>query len=150
MGFESLYWLPWLHQLKKTVKAEFIPITRGGMGLLYPAERYVEMYAMRPPADVRVENRIPGADVNPYYAYAATIAAGLAGIDAGLPSPELHEGNAWQDGALESMTTSLHRSVDRFATAAVALFNTLPAGQHFGLRGRGREQRKPGNRLKAR
>lgn len=58
MGFEALYWLPWLHQLKKTVKAEFIPITRGGMGLLYPAERYVELYAMRKPEDIRVENRI--------------------------------------------------------------------------------------------
>ena len=31
---------------------------------------------------LRVENRIPGADANPYLAFAATIAAGLHGIDA--------------------------------------------------------------------
>lgn len=68
----------------------------------------------------RVENRIPGADVNPYYAYSATIAAGLAGIDAKLAAPHLHEGNAWADSGLETMTTSLHRSVDRFAESAVA------------------------------
>ncbi|MFC6236397.1 glutamine synthetase family protein [Longivirga aurantiaca] len=68
----------------------------------------------------RMENRIPGADVNPYYAYSATIAAGLAGIEAGAASPELHSGNAWTDGDLATMTTSLHRSVDRFAAAEVA------------------------------
>jgi len=68
----------------------------------------------------RVENRIPGADVNPYYAYAGTIAAGLAGIEAGLSAPQLHEGNAWLDPALASMSTSLHASVDRFGASEFA------------------------------
>lgn len=68
----------------------------------------------------RVENRIPGADVNPYYAYSATIAAGLAGIEAELPVPDIHEGNAWLDSGLATMTTSLHASVDRFAASTVA------------------------------
>jgi glutamine synthetase len=62
----------------------------------------------------RVENRIPGADVNPYYAYAATIATGLGGIEEALPPPGLHEGNAWLNGDLATMSTSLHLSVDRF------------------------------------
>src|SRR6266571_1838539 len=35
----------------------------------------------------RVENRIPGADANPYLAFAATIAAGLHGIEKKLPPP---------------------------------------------------------------
>ena len=34
-------------------------------------------------ASFRLESRIPGADVNPYLAYAATIAAGLHGIEHG-------------------------------------------------------------------
>jgi glutamine synthetase len=43
----------------------------------------------------RVETRIPGADVNPYLAFAALIAAGLHGIEAGLdPGPAL-AGNAY-------------------------------------------------------
>ena len=33
---------------------------------------------------MRVESRIPGGDVNPYLAFAATIAAGLHGIENGL------------------------------------------------------------------
>src|SRR5258706_10982484 len=39
-------------------------------------------------ASFRVENRIPGADANPYLAFAATIAAGLHGIGGGGEGPE--------------------------------------------------------------
>lgn len=68
----------------------------------------------------RVENRIPGADVNPYYAFSAMIAAGLAGIDADEPAPTIFKGNAWNSGSLETMTTSLHQSVERFAHSKLA------------------------------
>jgi glutamine synthetase len=45
---------------------------------------------------LRVENRVPGGDVNPYLAVAALIAAGLHGIDNDLPlEPEL-VGNAYE------------------------------------------------------
>ncbi|MET7767828.1 glutamine synthetase family protein [Nocardia sp. NPDC005366] len=45
---------------------------------------------------LRMENRIPGGDVNPYLAVAATIAAGLHGIEHALPlEPEFH-GNAYR------------------------------------------------------
>ncbi len=45
---------------------------------------------------LRMENRIPGGDVNPYLAVAATIAAGLYGIEHALPlEPEFH-GNAYR------------------------------------------------------
>lgn len=47
-------------------------------------------------SSLRIENRIPGADVNPYLAFAATIAAGLYGIEHKLqPPPEL-SGNAYE------------------------------------------------------
>ncbi|MFE5285509.1 glutamine synthetase family protein [Nocardia sp. NPDC056611] len=46
-------------------------------------------------SSLRLENRIPGGDVNPYLAVAAVIAAGLHGIDQQLPlEPEFH-GNAY-------------------------------------------------------
>ncbi|WP_343955353.1 glutamine synthetase family protein [Nonomuraea longicatena] len=48
---------------------------------------------------LRVENRVPGGDVNPYLAVSAMIAAGLDGIDAELPLPEPYEGNAYTSGA---------------------------------------------------
>src|SRR5436853_3163230 len=44
----------------------------------------------------RVENRMPGADVNPYLALAAMIAAGLDGIDRELELPPETGGNAYE------------------------------------------------------
>jgi glutamine synthetase len=47
-------------------------------------------------AGYRVESRIPGADCNPYLALAATIAAGLHGIEHGETPPARFEGNAYE------------------------------------------------------
>jgi glutamine synthetase len=44
---------------------------------------------------LRVENRVPGGDVNPYLAVAALIAAGLHGIDHRLELEPMLEGNAY-------------------------------------------------------
>jgi glutamine synthetase len=43
----------------------------------------------------RVECRVPGADCNPYLAYAATIAAGLHGIEHQLDPGPAYQGNAY-------------------------------------------------------
>jgi glutamine synthetase len=48
---------------------------------------------------LRAETRIPGADVNPYLAFAALIAAGLHGIENGLELPPALEGNAYESDA---------------------------------------------------
>src|SRR3954471_19364676 len=45
----------------------------------------------------RIENRMPGADANPYLAFAATIAAGLAGLEEKLDCGEVYRGNAYVD-----------------------------------------------------
>jgi glutamine synthetase len=47
----------------------------------------------------RVETRIPGGDVNPYLAFAALLAAGLAGIEDELELPPALEGNAYESDA---------------------------------------------------
>jgi glutamine synthetase len=44
---------------------------------------------------LRVENRVPGGDVNPYLAVAALIAAGLHGIENELPLEPAFTGNAY-------------------------------------------------------
>ncbi len=46
---------------------------------------------------LRVENRTPGGDVNPYLAIAAMIAGGLYGIDSELPLEPAFAGNAYVD-----------------------------------------------------
>jgi glutamine synthetase len=47
---------------------------------------------------LRVENRVPGADANPYLAFAATLAAGIAGIQQRLELPEMFTGDAYEEG----------------------------------------------------
>ena len=48
---------------------------------------------------LRIENRVPGGDVNPYLAVAALIAAGLHGIENELPLEEAYTGNAYASDA---------------------------------------------------
>ena len=45
---------------------------------------------------LRVECRIPGADANPYLAFAALLAAGLHGIEQQLELPPVFSGNAYE------------------------------------------------------
>jgi glutamine synthetase len=62
----------------------------------------------------RVECRIPGADANPYLAFAALLAAGLDGIENQIdPGPEL-KGNAYEAGEAEAFPSSLREAVDRW------------------------------------
>lgn len=71
-------------------------------------------------ASFRVENRIPGADVNPYYAYAASIIAGLDGVARRLSHPKVFEGNAWHSSGIRTMSTSFHHSLQRFEECVLA------------------------------
>jgi glutamine synthetase len=50
-------------------------------------------------SSLRVETRIPGADANPYLAFAALIAAGLHGIEQALELPPPLDGNAYESDA---------------------------------------------------
>lgn len=60
----------------------------------------------------RVENRMPGADANPYLAFAATLVAGLAGIDEQLDCGDCYEGNAYIDAKLAALPASLREAAD--------------------------------------
>jgi glutamine synthetase len=59
----------------------------------------------------RIENRTPGGDVNPYLAYTAMLAAGLAGVREGLDCGEPYRGNAYVDASLAEMPHSLREAV---------------------------------------
>jgi glutamine synthetase len=63
-------------------------------------------------ASLRLENRVPGGDVNPYLATAAVIAAGLAGIEERLELEPAFEGNAYDDPEAPHVPTSLAEALD--------------------------------------
>jgi glutamine synthetase len=67
----------------------------------------------------RMELRLPGADVNPYLALSALIAAGLHGMDAGLELEAPVEGNAYASEK-PRVPGTLRDAHDRFAASAVA------------------------------
>lgn len=68
----------------------------------------------------RIENRSPGADANPYLAFAATLAAGLAGVDEELDCGEPYTGNAYQDAALPRLPNSLEESAALLSESQLA------------------------------
>ncbi len=59
---------------------------------------------------IRIECRIGGADLNPYLAFAALIAAGLAGIDEQLELPPPYSGDAYHQAGLAEIPKTLREA----------------------------------------
>jgi glutamine synthetase len=72
------------------------------------------------PNGLRIENRIPGADVNPYLTFAATIAAGLHGIAQQLEPPRPFVGDAYQSADLPRIPGSLREATACLDSSAAA------------------------------
>jgi glutamine synthetase len=68
----------------------------------------------------RMENRVPGGDVNPYLAVAAMIAAGLHGVDEQLALPEACPGNAYADDSTERVPSTLREAGELWRESALA------------------------------
>jgi glutamine synthetase len=71
-------------------------------------------------ASLRFENRAGGADLNPYLALSALIAAGLHGVDAGLELAPVFEGDAYRAEGLERLPDSLAQARELFAGSQIA------------------------------
>jgi glutamine synthetase len=71
-------------------------------------------------ASLRFENRVGGADLNPYLALSAIIASGLHGIDAGLELEPALEGNAYVQEDRPHVPRTLAEARGLFAASDVA------------------------------
>ena len=60
---------------------------------------------------LRVECRVPGADANPYLAYAALLAAGLAGVEGRLDPGPAFEGNVYRAESLPQVPACLRDAI---------------------------------------
>jgi glutamine synthetase len=67
---------------------------------------------------LRVENRIPGADANPYLAFAATICAGLDGLERQLEPPPMFKGDAYSACDLPAVPATLPEATAAFADSS--------------------------------
>ena len=70
--------------------------------------------------DVRVENRVPGADVNPYLAIAALVGGAVHGIEQELEPGEECTGNAYDDAAAERVPGTLRDALALWESSTVA------------------------------
>ena len=68
---------------------------------------------------LRVENRVPGGDVNPHLAVAALIAAGLHGIENRIEPGEPFAGNAYTSG-LPTVPTTLREALELWEKSDLA------------------------------
>lgn len=68
----------------------------------------------------RIENRIPGADVNPYVVLAASIAGGLYGIDHELEPGDAYQGNAYAASGVPRVPSNLHDALAELDRSSVA------------------------------
>jgi glutamine synthetase len=111
----SLLYAPNVNSYKRFAEGSFAP-TSVAWGR---DNRTCAMRVVGHGESLRVENRVPGGDVNPYLALAAVIAAGLHGIDQELPlGPEL-TGNAYTSDEAR-VPSNLRDATERFAGSAVA------------------------------
>ncbi|UCF91273.1 MAG: hypothetical protein JSW39_23845, partial [Desulfobacterales bacterium] len=73
----------------------------------------------------RLEQRAPGADINPYIALAGMLAGGLHGMEKKIPPPSLSVGNAYDLPPEEA------EQVPRTLGAAVELFRKSPTAREY-------------------
>ena len=102
----TLLFAPTINSYKRYVEGSFAPTAiRWGRDNRTCALRLVG----RGPS-LRLENRVPGGDVNPYLAVAGIIAAGMDGIQRGLELEPAFAGNAYADGS-RRVPDSLEKAV---------------------------------------
>jgi glutamine synthetase len=68
----------------------------------------------------RLENRMPGADANPYLAIAATLAAGIRGLEEELDCGDAYQGNAYTDESLPRLPETLEQAAELLDGSALA------------------------------
>jgi len=111
----TLFFAPNINSYKRYVEGSFAP-TAIAWGL---DNRTCALRVVGKGQSLRVENRVPGGDVNQYLATAAIIAGGLYGIEHELELEPLFEGNAYGSDA-PRVPSSLREAADLFASSEIA------------------------------
>ena len=111
----TLFFAPHVNSYKRFAEGSFAP-TAVAWG---KDNRTCSLRAVGHGDSLRIENRLPGADVNPYLALSAMIAAGLYGIENELELEPALEGNAYTSDK-PHVPSTLAAARDLFADSAVA------------------------------
>lgn len=112
----SLFFAPTVNSYKRYVASSFAP-TRLAWGR---DNRTTGLRVVGRGGSFRLENRVPGADANPYLAFAATIAAFLHGAEKGLKTPPEFKGDAYHAKGLAEVPKSLSEAARCWEGSAAA------------------------------
>ncbi len=107
----TLFFAPQINSYKRFAPGSFAP-TAVAWG---EDNRTCSLRVVGHGPSLRFENRLPGADVNPYLALAAMIAAGLHGIDNELELEPAFEGNAYDVRQAARARPTSHEARELFA-----------------------------------
>ncbi len=109
----SLLFAPNINSYKRYVPGSFAPTAiRWGRD-----NRTCALRLVGHGAGLRLENRVPGGDVNPYMAVAGIIAAGLDGINKKMKLEPAFEGNAYASDS-ERVPASMNEALDLWEKSA--------------------------------
>jgi len=111
----TLFFAPNINSYKRYVEGSFAP-TAVAWGI---DNRTCALRVVGHGQGLRVENRVPGGDVNPYLAVAAIIAGGLYGIESELELEPMFTGNAYVSDK-PRVPSTLRDAADLFAASEVA------------------------------
>lgn len=111
----TLMFAPNINSYKRFVEGSFAP-TAVAWGL---DNRTCAIRVVGAGASMRMENRVPGGDVNPYIAVAALVAAGLHGIEHELALDDPMIGNAYTANCAR-LPTTLREAADLFDRSTLA------------------------------
>ena len=111
----TLFFAPNINSYKRYVDGSFAP-TAVAWGL---DNRTCSLRVVGHGLGLRVENRVPGGDVNQYLATAALIAGGLYGIEHELELEPMFEGNAYGSDA-PRVPTTLREAAELFGRSEIA------------------------------
>jgi glutamine synthetase len=106
-------WLPTVNAYKRVLaRSPHGPALTWGRDNRTAAVRLIDTPGQR----LRVENRIPGADANPYLAIAAALVAGIVGFQQGLePPPPLADPDGGAEAGSGALPSHLAEAVDLLA-----------------------------------
>jgi len=112
----TVFYAPTVNSYKRFVDASWAP-TR--LAWSYDNRTAAFRVVGRGPS-LRIECRIPGADCNPYLAFAAALASGLDGIRHRIEPPECFTGDMYAARHLPRLPATLQEATDRFAASEFA------------------------------
>ncbi len=69
---------------------------------------------------LRIEDRFPGGDANPYLAYAAVVAAGLHGLEHRIEPPAEFHGNGYRATGVPRVPRALYEAIDVWEASGIA------------------------------